>query len=209
MTAPPMTGAGALAGAAEPVGSAPPAKTKARKRRPAPRCGATAHSTGSPCRQYRGARTDHRGTGNCWLHGGRTPNGKKAGRAEAAALTLASLAIPVDGPPVEVLRAALASAHGVLLAAQGLLAGQPTVEHLEVYEKAIERAAKVAEGSLRGRLLEAQEDWLRTQVSAFRAGFDHVLDGLELTPEQYESGRRLVAEACTDVIPRVLASQRN
>lgn len=42
-----------------------------------PRCGARLKSGTGTCRQAAGARTDHLGYGQCWLHGGATENGKK------------------------------------------------------------------------------------------------------------------------------------
>lgn len=36
-----------------------------------PKCGAHAKRKGKPCEMPAGARTDHPGTGRCWLHGGR------------------------------------------------------------------------------------------------------------------------------------------
>lgn len=42
-----------------------------------PRCGARLKSGTGTCRQAAGARTDHLGYGQCWLHGGATPTGKK------------------------------------------------------------------------------------------------------------------------------------
>ncbi len=49
----------------------------------AKQCGAkTRH--GGPCRQAKGARTGHKGTGSCFLHGGRSPNGRKHAQREQA-----------------------------------------------------------------------------------------------------------------------------
>jgi hypothetical protein len=42
----------------------------------------------------KGMRTDHAGAGNCWLHGGRAPNGKVHAATEAAAQALARLGLP-------------------------------------------------------------------------------------------------------------------
>lgn len=40
-----------------------------------------------PCKRPAGDRTDHHGYGNCWIHGGNSPNGKKsAARAKVAEL---------------------------------------------------------------------------------------------------------------------------
>lgn len=110
-------------------------------------CGALRKQTGEPCKQWKGQRTDHKGAGSCWLHGGRTPNGKKHSRREMAAKTLSALAIPVAGDPIEVLQAAVASAYGVLLASRNLLATKADPEYAELYLASIERASRVAKGA--------------------------------------------------------------
>lgn len=48
-------------------------------------CGARTRRPGShpECVQVKGWRTDHKGSGNCYLHLGNTPNGKKAAAREA------------------------------------------------------------------------------------------------------------------------------
>lgn len=51
-------------------------------------CGAK-NRAGQPCRLTKGQNTDHPGSGRCKLHGGRTPNGKKAAGAERARTALA------------------------------------------------------------------------------------------------------------------------
>jgi hypothetical protein len=66
-------------------------------------CGATGKQGGGPCRHPKGARTDHRGTGKCWLHGGRTPNGRRHAQTEAAHNILRTLQIEASVDPVEAL----------------------------------------------------------------------------------------------------------
>jgi hypothetical protein len=73
---------------------------------PAKDCGAKTNEEyqgGGPCRQRKGLRTDHPGTGSCWLHGGRSPNGKSHAQIEAATNALALLGIPDVAKPIEVL----------------------------------------------------------------------------------------------------------
>lgn len=41
-----------------------------------PKCGATSKSKGTPCQLTAGLRTNHLGTGRCWLHGGRSSGPK-------------------------------------------------------------------------------------------------------------------------------------
>ena len=66
-----------------------------------PRCGATRKGAHTPCQQAAGVRTDHPGFGRCWLHGGRTQNGRLYAAREAkfaetldaiASLTLTEIA---------------------------------------------------------------------------------------------------------------------
>ena len=44
-----------------------------KRREPEQICGAEGKRGGGPCRHPAGFRTDHPGSGRCWLHGGRTP----------------------------------------------------------------------------------------------------------------------------------------
>lgn len=84
---------------------------------PKPRCGAKTRAGGS-CQQWRGMRTDHLGLGNCWLHGGRTPNGKAHAETEAAELAVAKLGLPMGtGDPFDLLEATTKHARGRLEAA--------------------------------------------------------------------------------------------
>ena len=102
---------------------------------------------GAPCGNARGFGTDHPGTGNCKYHLGSTLNGRKAAARERAEITLASLAIPADGDPLEVLQAAVESAYGVLLASRELVTLQGTDASLKLYLDGIERAARVAKSA--------------------------------------------------------------
>ena len=63
-----------------------------------PRCKGT-NRQGSPCGLPSGWGTGHPGTGNCKLHGGSTPNGRKHALAEQARIELARLDVaPVEDP---------------------------------------------------------------------------------------------------------------
>lgn len=54
------------------------------------RCGGATRS-GTPCRNVKGYKTDHVGYGRCFLHGGASPNGRKAGERERVMSEIASL----------------------------------------------------------------------------------------------------------------------
>lgn len=59
-------------------------------------CGALTHplNGATPCRHAKGQGTEHLGAGNCNLHGGRSPNGNKHARREAAEQLLERLGRP-------------------------------------------------------------------------------------------------------------------
>jgi hypothetical protein len=63
-------------------------------------CGARSKRTGEPCRQTKGVRTSHPRSGKCWLHGGRSPNGRRFAQHEAAENALAKLEIAASVDPV-------------------------------------------------------------------------------------------------------------
>jgi hypothetical protein len=81
-------------------------------------CGATRKRDGGPCRHPRGFRTDHPGAGNCYVHGGRSPNGIKHAQHEQAEQAVAKLGIPRGtGDPFVLLAKAVQHAEGYLEAA--------------------------------------------------------------------------------------------
>jgi hypothetical protein len=128
---------------------------------PAKRCGAKARS-GRPCKQPRGARTDHPGSGKCWLHGGATPNGKKAAQREQVERAVAVLGVPRgNGDPFALLASTVQHAQGHLEAAALVVreaadpkrpADQPAPLLLEValetYEEAIRVGARVGKAAV-------------------------------------------------------------
>ncbi len=114
----------------------------------------------TPCRQAKGMRTDHVGTGNCWLHGGRTPNGERHAQHEAATKALAKLGMPVGtGDPFTLLAKAVSHAEGYLEATAQVVRdtaepveGKPAQFGLEVaaelYEQAIRTAARTGKAAV-------------------------------------------------------------
>lgn len=68
---------------------------------------------GDPCRQSPGYKTEHVGTGPCWVHGGNFPWAERQGQMELARQDCDRLGIPVgDGDPIRILRDALREAEG-------------------------------------------------------------------------------------------------
>jgi hypothetical protein len=82
---------------------------------PARHCGAASKRDGKPCRLGRGFRTDHTGSGHCFLHLGTTPNGKKSAALERAAKAAELLGHPVgNGDPFDLLTSAVQHEMGQL-----------------------------------------------------------------------------------------------
>lgn len=126
---------------------------------PVGRCGARTRAD-TACRQPRGHKTDHPGTGNCWLHGGRTPNGKRHAQTEAAERELARLGVPRGtGDPFALLAKAVQHADGHLEAASQLVqdaSGTPAdgailvdlTAAVDIYETAIRTAFRTAKAAV-------------------------------------------------------------
>ena len=82
---------------------------------PARNCGANGKQGGGPCRNPKGFRTDHQGSGSCYLHGGATENGKKHAAIERAAKAAELLGHPVgNGDPFDLLTSAVQHEMGQL-----------------------------------------------------------------------------------------------
>ncbi len=123
---------------------------------PAVHCGARSKRTHAPCRMGKGQRTDHPSVGKCWLHGGRSPNGRSFATKQAAMNVLAKLEIPSSVDPVaslfEAVRIAAWREEGlrIVLLGRRRLAGE---DHLgderedvisEMHDRALKRRAEVA-----------------------------------------------------------------
>jgi hypothetical protein len=126
-------------------------------------CGAATNARwngGTPCRLPKGFRTDHAGTGNCWLHGGRSPNGERHAEREAAVKALAKLGVPVgNGDPFTLLAKAVSHAEGYLEATAQLVreAAEPVEGATppvglevaaELYEEAIRTGARTGKAAV-------------------------------------------------------------
>jgi hypothetical protein len=69
------------------------------------------------CRQIAGAKTDHPGSGHCWLHGGATPAGELYAERQAATRRLAAFGYQIDIDPHEALLLCIRLAAGEVQAA--------------------------------------------------------------------------------------------
>jgi hypothetical protein len=111
----------------------------------------------TPCRLPKGTRTDHLHSGHCWLHGGRSPNGKRFAGKEAAGQALAKLGVPVgSGDPFVLLAKTVSHAEGYLeataqLAREASSAETPVVgleAIADLYEQAIRTAARTGKAAV-------------------------------------------------------------
>jgi hypothetical protein len=113
-----------------------------KPRDPAKLCGAKTNPLVGehPCRNGKGQRTDHRGFGQCWLHGGRAPNNRKyAAHEQAVAEALAAFA----GVPLKKLGEALAREA----AARAIVTETRDTERFGANVRAFAQASERAEGS--------------------------------------------------------------
>ncbi len=131
---------------------------------PAIHCGAATNplNGSTPCRQAKGMRTDHPGAGHCWLHGGRSPNGRRHAQTEAAERAIAKLGLPVgSGDPFILLTKAVQHAEGYLEATAQLVVdsggkaegaeGRPRVDlsiAAALYEQAVRTAARTGKAAV-------------------------------------------------------------
>lgn len=131
---------------------------------PAKHCGGKTNplNGATPCRQRKGHGTNHPGTGNCKLHGGRSPNGEKAAAKERAERAIEKLGVPRGtGDPFQLLAKTVSHAEGYLEAAAALTreaAAEPAEGTpppalglevaAELYEDAIRTGARVGKAAV-------------------------------------------------------------
>jgi hypothetical protein len=84
-------------------------------KRPKPRCGAHARSTGKPCRRGSGAGTSHPGSGLCSHHGGSSPGGAVQAERLAAETAAERLGLLVSTTAAEAMQDGLDRANGVVI----------------------------------------------------------------------------------------------
>lgn len=148
-------------------------------------CGARSKRTGQPCLQHRGQRTEHPRVGRCWLHGGRTPNGRQYARREAAENALRTLQIEASVDPIESLFEAVRVAAWRELGLRLMVQGRHrliNMDHLgdqrpdvisTMHHEALELRAKVAkmavEAGLDRRIVELAERQAEIVMRALEA----------------------------------------
>lgn len=83
-------------------------------------CGAKRKQGGGTCKHEAGWGTDHPGHGKCKLHGGATPNHRRAAQREIAAEAVATYGLPREVAPHQALEEELwrAAGHVAFLAAE-------------------------------------------------------------------------------------------
>jgi hypothetical protein len=164
---------------------------KARVFDPSKHCGAKHKRDALPCRHPKGFRTDHLHAGNCWLHGGSSPNGKKYAGREQAQQALIKLGIPLgDGDPIKLLGDTVRHVQGLLEAsAQAVLAAlEPAAEAaskmqslqleaaLDLYLRAIKEGHRAAKASVDANIAERMAVISERQADvilrALQAGLD-------------------------------------
>jgi hypothetical protein len=173
---------------------------------PARHCGAKTNplNGGTPCRQWKGIRTDHVGAGNCWMHFGRSPNGKRHAATDAAREALVSLGIPVQTDPQQALLEQVWEAAGNVAflreRVQALEVSVAGPDHLGdgrphvlvvMYGEERDRLSKIAKMALDAGVAAKFVTIAERQADAIVSVINAVLDGLDLDDAQRERGREI------------------
>ncbi|HTR71869.1 MAG TPA: hypothetical protein VMH41_16790 [Mycobacteriales bacterium] len=225
---PPTTGTPvALSRAVDPEGSTSPERATGL------RCGAIIKSTGKPCRQHAGTRTDHPGFGNCWLHFGRTPNGRSHGKQLAAAAALAKFGEPIEKDPAQALLELVWEAAGNVAflrqSVQAMVTADtgrvgligdildltrdgdaiPVSEEVralvKLYGEWADRLAKYAKAAVDAGIQSRIVDLVERQADLIASVVEKVIDGLELDPDRYAKARLLASEGFAALSPSLAA----
>lgn len=136
--------------------------------------GRSRKAAGEPCRNTKGFRTDHAGGGSCYLHGGKTANGRKSGDRELAVRAVTKLGIPLgSGDPFVLLEHTVQHAEGNLAAAAAALvetagyveankadAPKPLIEDIkiaaDIYSEAIKTAGRTGKAAVDAKVADRQ-----------------------------------------------------
>jgi hypothetical protein len=132
------------------------------------------------------------GATRCRIHGAAAPQVRRAAErrleAERVRADLVRLGVPVPegADPLEALREALALAQGDLRAlrqitAEGVLV-RPDDPRVQMYERALERAARMAEIASRTRLAEREAAISSAQAEELHRALEAALDEADLAP---------------------------
>lgn len=112
-------------------------------------CGAKSKTTGKPCGQPLGHRTNHPGVGKCWIHGGASPRAQLAGVVELARREMAVMGSPIAiAPHAAILECIQIAAGEVRYASEAILELQEgdTVGAVLTYKKRPRKQEQGAEG---------------------------------------------------------------
>lgn len=174
-------------------------------------CGAKKHQGDGTCAKEAGWGTDHLGEGNCKLHGGCTPNGRKSANLkllEREARELFGKVMP-EAPPVENPLAAYAELAGRVLAWMKLMdslldslksvsgksewSGEQVRPVVELYERSMDRANVVLGSYARLRIDERLAEITEKQKLTVVRAIEAALDEIGVTDDARTDARRRVA----------------
>ena len=151
------------------------------------------------------------GSTRCRMHGAAAPQVRRAAerRLEAARVRdqMIRLGVPVDGDavPLAALRDALACAHGDLRAMRQIASEgvdvRPDDPRVVMYERTLERAARLAEIASRTRLAERDAQIADEQAAALHRALDVALDDADIDPATRARITTRLAGALREVSP--------
>jgi hypothetical protein len=184
----------------------------------APKCGATNKRNGKPCRMTRGFRTDHPGSGHCYLHGGASPNGEK----HAARIAAERLGAKLELAPHDALLDALYRQAAIVAFYAGRVAalddtaliveptrirrdqdGDTTIDRsndagvnvwVRLYSEAVLQQAKLAKAAVDAGVAERHVRIVEAHAELFARALDAILGDpdLALTPDQLAAATPVV-----------------
>lgn len=191
-------------------------------------CGATTNplNGATPCRNRKGYRTDHVGVGNCYLHGGRSPNGERHATKERVLNALATLQIDAAVDPITSLYEAVAVAAWREYGLRMMLEQREAlfnVDHLgdlredvvsAMHADALKVRAQVAKMAVDAGLDERMVKLAERQADVLVRLVEIVLDGAGAKGQARDKGRAaastfLAETAEHHVDPRQLAGSRS
>lgn len=155
-----------------------------------------------PCRQAKGAHTDHVGTGHCWLHGGRSPNGKSYAATEAVTHALVRLGLPITTNPQQALLDLVSEAAGNVAFLRAQAGGMGVNLTIAASEVAVRPSGEVVE--VHSRVVTIREE-IRAIVKLYGEWCDRLA---KYAGEAIKAGiaEREIAlvEAQADLVARVI-----
>lgn len=186
-------------------------------------CGATTRQPGrGPCRNAKGFKTSHRGAGNCYLHGGRSPSGRRHAEREAAAAALRKLGVPIEVEPQQALLGQVWEAMGnvaFLRAKVQALTAIHGIDHLgdarpnvlvAMYNEERDRLAKICKLAIDAGIAERAIAIAEQQAEAIVAVITGVLDALGLPREKRDAAQATAVELLREFGARdVVLGSRN